>query len=133
MTKSENRGSETFCGPPPPQDRVKVFALTLLKGGSFLRPHFNMAKTSSFHRKTTPTFSAPPPPSAAWFKLFPPPSFHRGKTSLDPPPLHFVAPSLLVINDQSLSLNAPPFFIIPSPMQMVTPQFSPVLTPLAVT
>ena len=25
-TKWENRASKTFCAPPPPQDRVKLFA-----------------------------------------------------------------------------------------------------------
>ena len=36
-TKWENRGSETFCAPPP-QDRVKLFATPLLKSGNFFAP-----------------------------------------------------------------------------------------------
>ena len=46
-TKWENRGSKTFCAPPPP-NRVKLFVPPppLLKSGKVLRhPPFNMAKT----------------------------------------------------------------------------------------
>ena len=37
-TKWENRGCETFCAPPPPQDRVKLIAPPLLKSGNFSSP-----------------------------------------------------------------------------------------------
>ena len=37
-TKWENCGSETFCPPPPPQDRVKLFAPPLLKSGNITHP-----------------------------------------------------------------------------------------------
>ena len=46
---------------PPPQDRVKLFAPPpLLKSGNFLCPPYNMAKTSSYHVKTTPKLFVPP-------------------------------------------------------------------------
>ena len=66
FTKWENRGYETFCAPL--QDRVKLFAPPPLlksgdKSGNFLHPPYNMAKTSSYSVKTTPSrFVAPPPP-----------------------------------------------------------------------
>ena len=84
-TKWENRGSETFCAPPP-QDRVKLFTPPLLKSGNFSRPPYNMAKTSSYRVKTTPKLFAPPPPSA-WLKLFPPPLFVGVKLHVPPPPV----------------------------------------------
>ena len=74
---------------PPPQDRVKLFAPPLLKSGNFTRPPYNMAKTSSYHVKSTPKLFVPPP--SEWRKLFPPPPFLRGKTSRAPPS-RFVAP-----------------------------------------
>ena len=45
---------------PPPQDRVKLFAPPLSKSGKFLRPAYNMAKTSSYRVKTTPKLFVPP-------------------------------------------------------------------------
>ena len=45
---------------PPPQDRVKLFAPPLLKTGKFTRPHYNMAKTSSYRLKSTPKLFVPP-------------------------------------------------------------------------
>ena len=86
-TKWENRGSETFCAAP--QDRVKLFAAPLLKIGNFWRPPYNMAKTSSYHVKTTPKLFVPPPFSMA-NTFSPPPPLRRGKTSRAPS--HFVAP-----------------------------------------
>ena len=83
-TKWENCGSETFCAPPsrqgstfraPPFKEWKLFA----------HPPYNMAKTSSYHVKTTPkTFCAPPP--SAWLKLFPRPLFVGVKLHVPPPP-----------------------------------------------
>ena len=97
-TKWENRGSETFCAPPP-QDRVKLFAPLLLKGGIFFVPPITMAKTSSSHAKTTSKLFVPPPPFSM-VKTFSTPPFHRGKTSHAPPP--FCSSTLPVISDQSL-------------------------------
>ena len=86
---------------PPPQDRVKLFAPPLLKSGNFTRPPpYNMAKTSSYHVKSTPKLFVPP--ASEWLKLFPPPPFRKGKTSRAPPPSRFVAPPLPVISDHSL-------------------------------
>ena len=42
-TKWKNRGSETFYAPPPPQDRVTLFAPPLLKSGNFSCLPYNMA------------------------------------------------------------------------------------------
>ena len=39
--------SPKLFAPPPPQDRVKLFAPPLLKSGNFSCPSYNMAKTSS--------------------------------------------------------------------------------------
>ena len=76
--------------PPPPQDRVKLFAPPLLKSGNFSRPPYNMAKTSSFRIKTTPKLFVPPPPFSM-AKTFSAPPFCRRKTS-SAPPSRFVAP-----------------------------------------
>ena len=70
-SKWENRGSKTFCAPPP-QDRVKLFAPPLLKGGNLLRPPISIAKTSSYRIKNTPKLFITP----IQLKLFPlPPLF----------------------------------------------------------
>ena len=66
----------------------------LLKSGNLLRlspppPPFNMAKTSSYHVKTTSKLCVhlpPPPRNSAWLTP-PPPFFRRGKTSHPPPPV----------------------------------------------
>ena len=70
---------------PPPQDRVKLFAPPLLKSGNFTRPPYNMAKTSSYHVKSTPKLFVPPP--SEWRKLFPPPLFLGVKLHVPPPPV----------------------------------------------
>ena len=63
-----------FVAPPPPQDRVKLFAF---KEWKLFAPPFNMAKSSSNHIKTTPKLVVPPPPPSAWLTLFLPP-FSKG-------------------------------------------------------
>ena len=102
-TKWENLGSETFC--IPPQDRVKLFArCPVFKSGNFLRPPFNMAKTSSYRVKALPQNILCPPPPFSMAKTFSsPPLVRRGNTSHAPPPLPFCSP-LPVISDQSLML-----------------------------
>ena len=114
-TKWENRGSETFCGPPPPQDSVKLFAPPLLISGNFTRPPYNMAKTSSYRVKTTPKLFVPPPPSE-WLKLFLPPLFVRVKLHVTPLP--FCSPPLPIISDQSLT-----YVQTPRPSILDTPDF----------
>ena len=85
-----------LCLPPPPQDRVKLFPLSLLKSGNFLRPLW-LKLQLSYCIKTTPKhFCASP---SIWLNIFQPPLFSQ--TSL--PPSFFVAPTLPAINDQSLS------------------------------
>ena len=54
-----------FLCPLPPQDGVKLFTPPVLKNGNFLRPHFNMAKTSKakltrYLIKTTPKLFVSP-------------------------------------------------------------------------
>ena len=60
-----SRQGKTLCAPPPPFKEWKLF-----------EPPFNMAKTSSYHVKTTPKPFVPPPPPSAWLKIhmLPPPS-----------------------------------------------------------
>ena len=58
-TKWEKSRFRNFLRPPSSR-QGKLFAHPLLKSGNFLHPHFNMAKTSSYCVKTTPTtFCAP--------------------------------------------------------------------------
>ena len=74
--------------PPPPQDRLKLFAPpTLLKAGNFLcpPPPFTIANTSSARVKTTSKFLVPYFSMAKTFSATPL-FFCRGKTSLAPPP-----------------------------------------------
>ena len=82
----ENTRSETICAPPP-QDRVKLFAPPPpFKGLKLFVPHpppITMAKTSSSRGKSTLKRFVPPLQHGSNF--FRPP-FHRGKTSLAPPP-----------------------------------------------
>ena len=116
-------GPKLFAPPPPHQDRVELFAPPPpLKSGSFLRPPFNIAKTSSYCVKTTPNLFAPPHPLKSGYFLHPPftiaktssycvkttpklcvppfsmakknsvPPFRRGKTSRAPPPLPLCSP-----------------------------------------
>ena len=66
---------QNFLHPPPPQDRVKLFAPTLLKSGNFSRPPYNMAKTSSYRVKTTPKLFVPP---FSMVKTFSAPPFSSG-------------------------------------------------------
>ena len=97
-TKWENRGSESFCAPPPhPSRQGKTFhappPAPTLKECKLLHtpppPASIYGKNVKLLSKNYPkTFSAPP---SAWLKLFLPLLF------VAPPPL------LPVINDQSLS------------------------------
>ena len=82
----ENRGSKTFCAPLS-QDRVKLFVppLPLLKSGNFLRPPFNIAKTSSYRIETTPKLVVLPF-SMAKTLFAPAPLFIRVKLDIPPPP-----------------------------------------------
>ena len=50
-TKWENRGSETFCAPPPSR-QGKTFHIPPLKAWKLFAP-YNMANTSRYHVKTT--------------------------------------------------------------------------------
>ena len=65
-TKWENRGSETYCVPPPSRQGKTFCALPPppFEDWKLFAPPapFNMAKTSSYRVKTTPTFCKPPPP-----------------------------------------------------------------------
>ena len=58
LQNGEIAGPKLFA--PPPQDRVKLLAPPLLKRANFSRPPYNMAKTSSYHVKTTPKLFVPP-------------------------------------------------------------------------
>ena len=84
MGKSRVRN---FLRPPPPQDRVKLFAPPPpFKEWKLFASPYNMAKTSSYRVKTTPKLFAPPP--SAWLKLFPPPPLFVGvKLHVPPPPV----------------------------------------------
>ena len=82
----------------PLQDRVKCLAPHLLESGNFLHPSFNLAKTSSYHIKTTPKLPSP----SAWLKTFlpficippPPPILWP-----PPPPHNWTSPiPFLIIN-----------------------------------
>ena len=85
MGKSRIRN---FLCPPPRQG--KTFRAPPFKEWKLFVTPYNMAKTSSYHVKTTPELFVPPP--SAWLKLFlPPPPFRRGKTS-SAPPLPFCSP-----------------------------------------
>ena len=84
-TKWENLGSETFCIPPSRQGKT-FFARPPFKSGNFLRPPFNMAKTSSCRVKALPQNILCPPPPFSMAKTFSPPLVRRGKTSHAPPP-----------------------------------------------
>ena len=61
-TKWENRGSETFCAPPPPLRQGKTFCAPPFKELKLFHapPPFNMAKTSSYCIETTPKVVVPP-------------------------------------------------------------------------
>ena len=115
-TKWENRGSETFS-PPPPQDRVRLFAPPLLQSGIFSCPPTILLKLQATHKNYPKTFCAPPPPPSAWLKKLPPTLFVGVKLhvppplpfcSPPPPPSRFVAlpPPLPVISDQSLTFQS---------------------------
>ena len=70
-----------------------------------------MAKTSSYHLKSTPKLVVPPPSER--LKLFPPPPLFIGVKLHVPPPSRFVAPPPLpVISDHSLSVTMLLFQII---------------------
>ena len=78
----------TFCVPPA-QDRGKtVCAFTFKEWELFAHPRFNMAKTSSYHVKTTPKLFVPPLSIA---KTFSAPSLFVG-VKLHMPPSRCVAP-----------------------------------------
>ena len=78
--RSPSRQGKTFRAPP-------------FKEWKYFAAPFNMAKTSSYHVKTTP-------------KLFPPPLFIGVKLHMRPPPLPFCSPPPLpVISDQSLIVS----------------------------
>ena len=76
-TKWANRGSVTFCAPPPlpPSKQGKTFlAHPLLKGRKHFAPPFSMVKTSSSRGKTAQSRSPPPPPHPlAWLQKIRPP------------------------------------------------------------
>ena len=59
-TKWENRGSKTFCAPPPSRQGKTFCAPPPFKEWKLFVPPYNMAKTSSYHVKTTPKPFVPP-------------------------------------------------------------------------
>ena len=75
---------------PPPSRQGKTFRAPPLKEWKLFVPPYNMAKTLSYHVKTTP-------------KLF------------VPPLSRFVAPPLPVISDQSLGTQFFPIIVIMLP------------------
>ena len=79
--------------PPPPQDRVKLFAPPLLKSGNFSRLPYNMALT----------YKLVVPPLQHGSNFVRPPLFIGVKLHV-PPPSRFVAPPPIpVISDQFLN------------------------------
>ena len=92
-------GPKLFAPPPPPQDRVKLFAPPPFKEWKVFTPpptiRLNLQATAY---KLPQNFLCPPFSMA---KTFSAPPFRRGKTS-SAPPSRFVAPPLPVISDQSL-------------------------------
>ena len=96
---------------PPPSRQGKTFRAPPFKEWKlFTPPPYNMAKTSSYHVKTTPKLFVPPP--SAWLKLFRPPLFVGVKLHVPPPPV--LLPPLPLISDQSLIGNVtvtPLYFI----------------------
>ena len=89
-----------FRPPPPLRWGKKICTPHILKGWNCIT--FGMAKTSSFHRKTTPKLFMSPLHHD--FNFSRPPPFHRGKT---PPPSRFVAPPPLPVTSPLLPAPNP--------------------------
>ena len=89
----------------PCSSQGKTCCTPLLRSGNLLRHLFNMAKTSSYHVKTTPKHLVPPPPPPLQhvYNFFCP-LFVAVKLHM--PPIPFCSPPpppLPVISDQSLN------------------------------
>ena len=90
-------GPNLFAPPPPPQDRITLFAAPLFKGWKLFAASLVLwLKLQAPVLKQPQNLLCPPPFSMAKTPFFVGVELHL------PPPSRFVAPTLPIISDQSL-------------------------------
>ena len=116
LKMGNKRGS--FCVPPPHQDRAKLVMHPFLKGGNC--PPSESLELQAILIKLPKDLLRPlsPPPSLAWLKLTPAPSFFFAPTPVIYIPSHHHPHPLPRINDELICPDTPSYLCKHLDLQM---------------